>query len=213
MSKHHKKSHKKNTHTTKKHHKKKKSISKKRRKKKQSKRSIAMKLGVAILLSSIFYMVLFFIFFSIGKMDGYSMLPTIGNKQVVAISRNRRIKRFDIVFLKTPGNGKGHSIRRVIGMPGDEVTFKQDELYINGEGKEEKYLVAKKKALKEMILTDDFKLEDVTGHKTVPKDSYFLLGDNRKSSTDSRYYGNVSKKNIIGKVEIRLFPFSKFKVF
>lgn len=210
MSKHHKKSHK---NKEKDHKKTKKSVSKKRRKKKQSKSSIMMKLVVSVLISSVLYTLLFFLFFSIGKMDGYSMLPTLGNKQVVAVSRKKSIKRFDIVFLKTPGNGKGYSVRRVIGMPGDSIVFKQDELYINGEGKEEKYLVAKKKMLKDMILTDDFKLEDVTGHQSVPVDSYFLLGDNRKSSTDSRYYGNVSKKNIIGKVEIRLFPFSKFKVF
>lgn len=150
--------------------------------------------------------------FYVGKVDGYSMLPSLGNKDVVAVNRRETINRFDLVYMKPP-EGKEKSVRRVVGMPGDTLYYKDDELYINGEGKEEKYLVAKKKSLNNMILTDDFSLKDVTGSETVPKGSYFVLGDNRKSSTDSRYYGFVSEKEIIGKVNARVFPVSKFKVF
>ncbi|MEG0256529.1 MAG: signal peptidase I [Vagococcus sp.] len=180
--------------------------------KKNTKKVLAFKIGAAVLISLLLYTAIFMLFFTVGKMDGYSMLTSLGNDDIVAVSRGKTMNRFDLVYMKTP-NGKGNSVRRIIGMPGDSLYYKGDELYINGEGKEEKYLVAKKKSLDSMILTDDFTLEDVTGSQTVPKGSYFVLGDNRKSSTDSRYYGFVSEKEIIGKVNARIFPISKFKIF
>ena len=146
-------------------------------------------------------------------MDGYSMLPNFGNSDVVAVSRTSQLKRFDLVYMETPGNNKENAVRRIIGMPGDEITFEEDELYVNGEGKSEKYLTSKKKSLKTMQLTDDFTLQELTGSAVVPKDSYFVLGDNRKSATDSRYYGFVSKEEVIGKVKMRIFPISKFKIY
>ena len=166
----------------------------------------------AFFLSLVIYISVFFFMFSIGKMDGYSMIPTLNNKEVVAVSRRKSVSRFDLIYMNTP-NGKGKSVRRVIGIPGDEISFKDDELFINGNGKEEKYLIGKKKSVGSMILTDDFTLDEVTGQTKVPNDAYFVLGDNRKSSTDSRYYGFVSKKEVIGRVDLRIFPLSKFKVF
>ena len=166
----------------------------------------------AFFLSLVLYISVFFFMFSIEKMDGYSMIPTLNNKEVVAVSRRKSVSRFDLIYMNTP-NGKGKSVRRVIGIPGDEISFKDDELFINGNGKEEKYLIGKKKSLGSMILTDDFTLDEVTGQTKVPNDAYFVLGDNRKSSTDSRYYGFVSKKEVIGRVDLRIFPLSKFKVF
>ena len=166
----------------------------------------------AFFLSLVLYISVFFFMFSIGKMDGYSMIPTLNNKEVVAVSRRKSVSRFDLIYMNTP-NGKGKSVRRVIGIPGDEISFKDDELFINGNGKEEKYLIGKKKSVGSMILTDDFTLGEVTGQTKVPDETYFVLGDNRKSSTDSRYYGFVSKKEVIGRVDLRIFPLSKFKVF
>ncbi|MFY8330936.1 signal peptidase I [Vagococcus carniphilus] len=241
MSRSHKKSHKRNNESSslgkkkeksKKNHKKhsnhknehRKHQSKKSKKKnklsKRKKETIKKKLLVkkmymiisAFLISFILYIGVFFFMFSVGKMDGYSMIPTLNNKEVVAVNRRKNIARFDLIYMNTP-NGKGKSVRRVIGIPGDEISFKDDELFINGNGKEEKYLIGKKRSLGSMILTDDFTLDEVTGQTKVPNDAYFVLGDNRKSSTDSRYYGFVSKKDVIGRVDLRLFPLSKFKVF
>ena len=182
------------------------------KKKKLSRKKMFYMIGTAFLISFVLYVGIFMALFSVGKMDGYSMLPTLNNDEVVAVSRRKKVARFDMVYMNTPGS-EDKSVRRVIGVPGDEISFKDDELFINGEGKEEKYLIGKKKSVGSMILTDDFNLNEVTGQTKVPKGKYFVLGDNRKSSTDSRYYGFVSKKDIIGKVELRLFPLSKFKVF
>ncbi|MGX7024915.1 signal peptidase I [Vagococcus hydrophili] len=229
MSEHHKKSHKRKTNSSSKKSKKKHPQIKKVKKKTKShstkkhrnskkrkikqRKSKAIKIVLAIFCSVLIYITAFSVFFTLGKMDGYSMISTLNNKDVVAVSRRQKISRFDLVYMKSPTNGKDNSIRRVIGVPGDVIEFKGDELFINGEGKAEKYLASKKKMMKSMVLTDDFTLEDIAGKKEVPKDTYFVLGDNRKSATDSRYYGFVSKKNVIGKVQFRIFPIAKFKVF
>ncbi len=205
MSKNHKKSHKKRRKVK---------IKKKRKMRKKDKnKRLAFHFFIAVFITTTIYVGLFFTLFSLGKMDGYSMLPTLNNEDIVAINRHKKVKRFDIAYIVTPDSKESKSIRRIIGLPGDELVFKEDELFINGENKEETYLTQKKRSMGNMMLTDDFSLKDLTGEVKVPKDCYFVLGDNRKSSTDSRYYGFVPKKDVIGKVELRLFPISKFKVY
>lgn len=205
---------------------KKKNISKKKKKKKKVSQNLGkglsknhrikellIKIVSAFFITLFAYVVIFTILFTVARMDGYSMISTLNNRDVVAVSRRKKIKRFDLVYMDTPQNKKNKAIRRIIGVPGDEIYFKNDDLIINGEIKEEKYLLKKKKMLGDMVLTDDFSLKEITGKQKIPAGMYFVLGDNRKSSTDSRYYGFVSKEDIVGKVELRLFPFSEFTIF
>ena len=141
------------------------------------------------------------------------MLPTFRDKNIVGIRRKSHIKRFDLVYLIPPKEQKEPSIRRVIGLPGDIIEYKNDELFVNGSSVEESYLSSKKKKMGDMILTEDFTLEEVTGEILVPENTYFVLGDNRNMSTDSRYYGFVPKKNIIGEIKFRLTPLKLFRIF
>ena len=100
--------------------------------------------------------------------------------------------RFDIVVFERENGEK--LIKRVIGLPGEKVEYKDNKLYIND--KEIKTSI-------EFEQTNDFLYEEVEDY------AYFVLGDNRNNSIDSRMIGTISKDNIIGTVKLVLFPFNK----
>lgn len=166
---------------------------------------VAFSVSLTLMAIAIFFTTTF------GKMKGYSMIPTINNNDIFSINKVNQIRNFDVVYLKTPSRQTEKSVRRVIGLPGDELSYKNDELTINQEGKAEKYLNGRKNELLGGLLTEDFTLKSLTGKAVVPADCYFVMGDNRQSSADSRDYGFVNKKDIIGKVEVVLFPLSTVK--
>ena len=121
-------------------------------------------------------------------------------------------ERGDIVIFQSDlineSNGKAKLlIKRVIGLPGDEISIIDDQLYINGTAYEEDYI-------KDGITpAHEIPLEGET--YTVPEDRYFVMGDNRVVSVDSRYneVGCISVEQIKGKAVLRLFPFSRIKTF
>ncbi len=128
--------------------------------------------------------------------DGASMDNTLNDGQLIIINKiNYRIndpKRFQIVVVKNT-NEDDKIIKRIIGLPEEKIEYKNNELYINDKKVEENY---------EHGVTEDF----VTYTK---KDEYFVLGDNREVSKDSRVLGNFKRKELIGNVNIRIYPFDK----
>lgn len=144
--------------------------------------------------------------------DGVSMMPTLtdGDKMIVnkigySIGKP---KRFDIIVFHAPE--QKDYIKRVIGLPGDEVVYENDVLYINGEAYEEPYLDQYKKEAIELPLTDDFTLEDKIQSTTVPEGHLFVLGDNRRKSKDSRHIGAVPIEEVIGKTKLVFWPMNNF---
>ncbi len=127
--------------------------------------------------------------------SGASMEATLSNKDVLILNkmtyRFNDIKRFDIVVVD---DGSENIIKRVIGLPGEKVEYINNELYINGKKIKENYNHMK---------TEDFEF-------VVPDNEYFVLGDNRGVSVDSRILGTFSKREILGKANLVIFPFSKF---
>lgn len=143
--------------------------------------------------------------------EGESMLPTLeeGNKLVV----NRigyevsELKRFDVIVFHA--NEDEDFVKRVIGLPGEHVEYKQNTLYINGTEIEEPF---RKEYEGEFSITSDFTIEVLTGQLKVPKDQLFVLGDNRNESWDSRHFGFISMDQVVGKVNLRYWPINDIDV-
>lgn len=130
------------------------------------------------------------------RVSGSSMYDTLSDKEFVFVNKlnawTGNINRFDIVVVKLEGD---YLIKRLIGLPGETVEYKDDILYINGKEIEHDY---------DFQSTSDFIYN-------VPDGEYFVLGDNRSISRDSRWFGSVEKKKINGTVSIVFFPFSKIR--
>ncbi|NKC68422.1 signal peptidase I [Vagococcus fluvialis] len=169
------------------------------------------KLKDASLFFSIFIIILIaFIgilscFFSIRQVDGYGMLPTLRDKDILIIQKKAKLKRFDLVFLN---NGRDGEFRRIIGLPGERIEVKNDVLLVDGIPFDEKYLVNKINNYQQMgqQFTEDFDLSKVNEKSTIPIGYYLVLGDNRPYTTDSRDYGLVSLDGIIGRAILCLYP-------
>ncbi|RYM05782.1 signal peptidase I [Sporolactobacillus sp. THM7-7] len=143
---------------------------------------------------------------------GESMMPTLqdGNRLVVDKIGYRigEPKRFDvIVFHATETDDY---VKRVIGLPGDTIAYRNDRLYINGKPVNEPFLNRYKKNLPEgEYLTQNFNLKELTGTTRVPEGKIWVMGDNRRNSVDSRVFGFVDEKEVVGKVDLRWWPVSE----
>lgn len=159
----------------------------------------ALKYIIAIVVILIFaiYVV------SFQEVIGPSMNNTLKSGDITIVNklvfRLRNIKRNEIVSLKKDDK---IMVKRIIGLPGEHIEYKDNILYVDG----------KKISDSRSSSTKDFKLESI-GYETIPKDMYLVLGDNRTNSSDSRTFGLVKKSDIIGKVNIRIYPFNKIKIF
>ncbi|KXT76401.1 signal peptidase I [Streptococcus sp. DD12] len=138
----------------------------------------------------------------------------IANNDILLFNQNRRPARKDLVVYEVDGT---RYIGRVIATPGQSVTFMDDILYLNNQATSEPYLDQVKsrflsKASQGTLYTEDFSIATLTHNKTdkIPKDTYLILNDNRKSSKDSRTLGLISRKNIKGIVAFRVWPLEKF---
>ncbi|MGL4820336.1 MAG: signal peptidase I [Bacilli bacterium] len=146
--------------------------------------------------------------------DGKSMDPTLHDRERLFLnkipSHMDNYDRFDIVVFQSP-DGSDY-IKRIIGLPGDHVAYKNDVLYINGKPVDEPFLEEEKKAFGEGILTLDFTLEEATGYDRVPEGTVFVLGDNRDESTDSRIIGCIDYKKIKGTASVVFYPFKEVRI-
>ncbi len=156
----------------------------------------------------IFFIIRQFIFVP-SVVEGESMMPNLQNGNRIIVSRLGDIHHFDKIVFHAPDANENY-VKRVIGLPGDKVEMKNDILYINGKAYTEPYLKKNREKIAPMQkLTGDFTLKELTGKTTVPKGDLFVLGDNRLISNDSRYFGFVPMKSVIGKVELRFWPLNE----
>jgi signal peptidase I len=120
---------------------------------------------------------------------------------VLRILPTRHISRGNIVAFKSPENPKIPFIKRVIGLPGETIEIRDKQVFINGEQLEEPYthFIDFHTYNKLSGIPDEYIIRDNFGPRVIPPDSYFMMGDNRDNSNDSRYWGTVNIKNIIGR--------------
>lgn len=136
--------------------------------------------------------------------NGPSMNDTLYNNDVMILNKIgyqiNGVKRFDVVVIKY---GDDHIIKRVIGLPGEIVKYKNGVLYVNGKKIDEPFIDQK---------TEDFSTSSLIKNGVIPVNTYFVVGDNRNNSYDSRYIGFIKKADIMGKTNIVIFPFKHIKI-
>ncbi len=146
------------------------------------------------------------------RVDGPSMLPNLQNNERVLTWKQAKIHRGSVVVFNANGvdpqvSEKTYYVKRVIAVPGDTVEAKNGKLYVNGKLVNQKYISAYQRkqgtgtwTLKS-ISVDNSWLKN-SGATKVTAGHYFVLGDHRSVSNDSRYYGFVPKKKILGVVQV-----------
>lgn len=185
--------------------------------------------GVFILILSLFLLSRIFLWQFV-KVDGHSMDPTLADKEQLVVLKQTKINRFDIVVAnEEEGGQKKKIVKRVIGMPGDVIKYKNDTLTINNKKTEEPYLKEYTKLFKKDKLQEKYSynplFQDLAQSSTafttdsngssefttvVPKGHYYLVGDDRIISKDSRAVGSFKKSTIVGEVKFRFWPIRRF---
>lgn len=142
--------------------------------------------------------------------DGPSMCSTLQNKDVMfeeKISKyTNDIKRGNIITFNSHDPIRPSYIKRVIGLEGDVIEIKEGKVYLNDKELRENYL-------NPGTTTNEGDFLKINTKYTVPKDTVFVMGDNRAVSEDSRYFGPVKLKDIQGRVFLRVYPFNTIKTF
>lgn len=145
------------------------------------------------------------------SIEGSSMKPTVFDKDLAIVDafglKQNGVERFDVVIVDS-NRLQDHLIKRVIGLPGETVEYKDDKLYINGVYTpepflDEAFMEKSKVEAKKDSFTGDFKV-------TLMNGEYFVMGDNRLHSEDSRSLGAFTINEFVGKNGFVIFPFNHF---
>ena len=180
------------------------------RKRKVPKPTIWEELFSWITSFAVSFAILALLFIFVGKpftVSGQSMYPTLHNNDRMLMSKLGDINRFDVVVLHAPDQDKEY-IKRVIGMPCDTVEVKEGKLYINGQTVEQP-IINKEILVNKTVYIDDFTLQELTGESKVPEGKYFVMGDNRGVSRDSRMIGFIDRTAIEGKAVFTIWPYNR----
>lgn len=143
--------------------------------------------------------------FQVARVEGMSMAPTLEDQDRLIVNkliyRLEAPRRGDIVMLYYPVNPDKSFVKRVIAEEGDLVRIVDGRVYVNDV------------PLKDDYVPSEFRSHDDWGPQVIREGYYFVMGDHRNNSSDSRHWGEVPKKYIIGKVQLRWWPLPQARVF
>jgi signal peptidase I len=154
-------------------------------------------------LSIVFAVVLIVFLYQPVKVEGTSMMPSLTDQERIFINKftyklgSGKIDRGDTVVFLFPEDTSKSYIKRVIGIPGDRIRIDAGKVYVNG------------KAIDEPYVPEEYRDRMSKDEHAVPEDCYFVLGDHRSSSNDSRAWGYVPKNLIYGKAVFVYWPLDK----
>ena len=142
---------------------------------------------------------------------GQSMEPNFENNDYLIIDeisyRLRQPQRGEVVVFKNPQNQSQRFIKRIIGLPGETIKFRDGKVLISNGEKE--FILDESSYLPSFSQTEPKLFESIS----LKKDEYFVLGDNRRNSSDSRVFGPLPRENIIGRFILRAWPFTALAKF
>ncbi|RVU71621.1 signal peptidase I [Lactobacillus xujianguonis] len=172
--------------------------------------------------------------------SGISMEPTFDNGERVVAVRHAQLKRGEVVVVDAPDEPGALYIKRIIGMPGDKLVSKNNQIYINGKKINQPWLKAGWKltdngedgftgtkysqtqnfTISSLAKTANYRrfyttkqLKTMQKTNRVPKGTYFVMGDHRSVSKDSRYIGTIKRSKIVGVVKFSYWPLNKIKFY
>ena len=181
---------------------------------------------VPIAFAIILYAFIELFVFTMVRVDGDSMQPNLQNNERVMVMRMAKIKRLSVIVFNAHGEdpqataSKDYYVKRVIGLPGDTVSYKNGKLFVNGKQVPQKFIDHLQKndgtGITGYQNNGSWNIHQLAKHWPkdhqsikVPKGHYFVLGDHRSISNDSRYWGFVSAKKTLGVV--KTLPWSTTK--
>lgn len=139
------------------------------------------------------------------QVEGSSMEPTLQPASFILYHHLNPIQRFDIILFHDD-HGEVY-IKRVVGLPGETIAYQDDRLYINGELIKEPFLAQVRE--ENQIYTTDFSITEAANEQEVPEGHFFVLGDNRPRSKDSRMFGFVPEASVEGKAQVVIYPLNQ----
>lgn len=197
-------------------------IQKQIRQKKQKKEYLRLKkIHLIVKNSAIIFVIICCVLFlfrvKTHRVSGQSMAPTFENNDRIFVTKGKSPTRYDIVTFSPKDKPKESYVKRVVGQPGDTIWFEENKLFINHQMKAQSKVPVSDTDKRAIDLPDGTVKIDVSvvvmnqlkDLNKIPEDAYFLLGDNRNHSTDSRMMGLIEKEQIEGVVSFRYYPFNK----
>ena len=170
--------------------------------------SLLREVAEVIVLAVILYVGISFAVQAV-HVEGLSMYATLDNNDyLIANKIDYKLhapQRGDIVILRPPTNNSTDFIKRIIGLPGERILIRSGYVYINGHKLDEPYLPEQ--------WVNDTNWPDSASGTVLGSDEYFVMGDNRNRSQDSRFFGPISRDRIDGKAWFRIWPVGGFDIY